>query len=100
MPMSTLYPDDVKSLSGTHSMYQGYSLVLARIFFRLPDHKLLLQEYIWQDEDIAPEFPKLKNFLKFWTEKLDGPLHSVEFTHRQLIRENEWRNQKGHFIIH
>jgi uncharacterized protein Usg len=33
----------------------------------------LLQSYIWQDYDAAPQFPKLIDFLNFWSANLDGP---------------------------
>lgn len=54
-----------------------YRLTTAEITYRLPDHPLLLQTYIWQKFDIAPDFPVLHEFLHFWQENLDGELHSV-----------------------
>lgn len=56
---------------------QQYRLTTAEITYRLPDHPLLLQTYIWQKFDIAPEFPVLRKFLDFWQENLEGELHSV-----------------------
>ena len=79
---------------------QGYGLTTAQIFYRLPDHPQLLQTYIWQDYDLAPNFPEMRGFLKFWQEKLDGPLHSVRYVHRKLISATEWRAVKGEFILH
>jgi uncharacterized protein Usg len=54
-----------------------YRLTTAEIHSRLPDHPLLLQTYIWQKFDIAPDFPVLHGFLKFWRENVEGELHSV-----------------------
>ena len=31
---------------------------------------------------------------------LDGPLHSVRYTHQRLIRPNEWRRIEGEFKLH
>ncbi len=45
---------------------EGYSLATAEILYRIPDHPLLLQTYIWQDYDRAPDFPVLHRFLAFW----------------------------------
>jgi uncharacterized protein Usg len=42
----------------------------------MPDHPSLLQTYVWQNYDLFPKFPALKDFLAFWQEKLDGPLFS------------------------
>ena len=43
----------------------------------MPDHPSLLQTYVWQNYDLFPKFPALKDFLQFWQEKLEGPLFSV-----------------------
>lgn len=67
----------------------GFSLTTAEILYRLPDHPVLLQSYIWQDYDVAPRFPKLKAFLDFWTVKLEGPLYKVTVAHARLIRPAE-----------
>jgi uncharacterized protein Usg len=70
---------------------QGYSLTTAEILYRLPDHRSVLQTYIWQDYDQAPRFPALQRFLEFWRQKLDGPLHSVRVAHVGLIKPAEIR---------
>lgn len=63
----------------------GYSLTTAEILYRLPDHPSLLQSYIWQDYDVHPRFPRLKGFLDFWMENLEGKLYCVTVAHRKLI---------------
>src|SRR5262245_46561759 len=78
----------------------GYGLTTAHILYHLPDHPAILQTYIWQDYDLAPNFPEMRGFLKFWQERLDGPLHSVRYTHRRLISASEWRSLKGEIILH
>ncbi|MFB9952636.1 usg protein [Rhizobium puerariae] len=87
-------------MSEMEMMLKGYGLTTAQIFYHLPDHPVLLQSYIWQDYDLAPDFPEMKGFLKFWQEKLDGPLHSVRYVHRKLISASEWRAVKGEIILH
>lgn len=79
---------------------QGYGLTTAHILYRLPDHPTILQTYIWQDYDLAPEFPEMRGFLQFWEKELDGPLHSVRYVHRRLISATEWQALKGEFILH
>lgn len=73
------------------SMLAGLSLTTAEILYRLPDHPVLLQSYIWQDYDLHPRFPKLKAFLDFWSAKLDGKLFKVTVAHSGLIRPAELR---------
>jgi uncharacterized protein Usg len=69
----------------------GYGLTTAEIHYRLPDHPSLLQVFIWQTYDLAPDFPSLRNFLHYWEAELDGALHSVRVAHRHLIKPSEWR---------
>ena len=38
---------------------KGWSLTTAEIIYRMPDHRSLLQSYIWQEYDQAPRFPKI-----------------------------------------
>ena len=69
----------------------GYGLTTAHILYRRPDHRWLLQSFVWQNYDLFPEFPELQRFLAFWIEKLEGPLHSVRVAHCKLIKPAELR---------
>jgi len=55
----------------------GYKLATAEIFYHLPDYPEVLQSFIWQELDLAPRFPVLRRFLRFWEHNIDGRLHSV-----------------------
>jgi uncharacterized protein Usg len=79
---------------------EGFSLTTAEILYRLPDHKKLLQSYIWQDYDLAPRFPKLIDFLDFWNANLDGPLYRVRVAHRKLISPTEFSFVEGELRLH
>jgi uncharacterized protein Usg len=81
-------------------MLKGYGLTTAEFLYHMPDHPHLLQTFIWQHYDLAPKFPKLLSFVDFWREKLDGPLHSVKYTHKRLISANEWRKVDGEILLH
>src|SRR5262245_11808102 len=78
----------------------GYGLTTAHILYRRPDHRWLLQSYVWQNYDLFPEFPELQRFLAFWMEKLEGPLHSVRVAHCKLIRPAELKAIDGEFRLH
>lgn len=77
----------------------GYGLTTAHILYRIPDYESVLQTYVWQDYDLAPDFPEMRKFLDFWRDSLDGPLHSVRYTHQRLIGANEWRRVEGEFKL-
>ena len=78
---------------------QGFSLTTAEILYRLPDHPSLLQSYVWQDYDLHPLFPRLKSFLDFWSQNLEGRLHQVLVAHRKLIKPSELRLIDGDFRL-
>ncbi|MGV1768481.1 usg protein [Rhizobium rhizogenes] len=78
----------------------GYGMTTAHILYRIPDFESVLQTYVWQDYDAAPDFPEMHKFLAFWQANLDGPLHSVRYTYRRLVGPSEWRRVEGEFKIH
>ena len=78
----------------------GYRLTTAEILYHMPDLPSLLQSFVWQKLDLAPQFPELKKFLDFWEQRLDGKLHSVRVANAQLIKPAEVRLADGEFIIH
>lgn len=78
-----------------HHQLQGFSLTTAVILYRLPDHPKPLQSYLWQDYDLAPRFPRLTDFLDFWSSNLDGALYRVRIAHRRLIAPAEFSFAEG-----
>ncbi len=60
-------------------------LTTAEILYYFPDYPALLQQYIWQDYDEAPEFPNLRKFIHYWNFNLDGKVHSVRITRAGII---------------
>lgn len=79
---------------------EGYGLTTAQIIYRVPDRLQLLQEFIWQQFDLFPEFPELQKFLRFWEREIDGPLHSITVAHKQLIRPAELELLGGQVRLH
>lgn len=79
---------------------KGYGLTTAEIHYSLPDHPALLQLYVWQDYDLAPEFPTLRGFLEYWRREIEGALHSVTVAHQRLIKPTEWRAVDGVVVLH
>ncbi|WP_315831715.1 usg protein [Bradyrhizobium prioriisuperbiae] len=78
----------------------GYGLTTAEILYRRPDRRWLLQSYVWQNYDMFPNFPALRDFLAFWQAKLEGPLFSVTVAHSRLIKPAEIRMVDGMFRLH
>jgi uncharacterized protein Usg len=85
--------------SDLERQFRGYGITTAHILYRIPGFESVLQTYIWQEYDLAPEFPEMRKFLDFWQRKLDGPLHSIRYCHRRLIGPSEWRHIDGEFKL-
>ena len=88
MPSKNLVSKDLASKDFKRQM-SGYGLTTAQILYRRPDHKWLLQTYVWQAYDLCPHFPELFKFLAFWQKSLEGPLYSVRVAHSDLIKPAE-----------
>ena len=84
----------------TELMLKGYGLTTAEFYYRMPDYQNVLNSFVWQLHDLAPDYPKLFEFIEFWQREIEGPLHSVRFTHRRMIAPGEWRQVVGEFPVH
>ena len=81
-------------------LMKGFRLTTAEIIYHMPDHPHLLQEFIWQNLDLAPKFPKLGKFLDFWHRELDGPIHTVRVASSELLKPAEFRLVDQSFSLH
>ena len=79
---------------------RSYRLTTAEILYHMPDHPGLLQSYVWQDLDLAPQYPTLRRFLAFWQRDLDGKLHSVRVASAALWRPAEFTYAEGVLHLH
>ncbi|GGB59307.1 protein usg [Roseibium aquae] len=78
----------------------GYGLLTAEILYRMPDYPKLLQSFLWQTEDLAPHFPELKKFLRFWETEIEGRIHAVRLAHQNLIGPADFRYADCEIRIH
>ena len=79
---------------------RDYRLTTAEILYHMPDHPGLLQEFLWQQYDLAPGFPELRKFIDFWQTKLDGKIHSVRVASASLVKASEWRHTETYLRLH
>jgi uncharacterized protein Usg len=69
----------------------GYSLTTVEIAYYLPDHPSLLQLFVWQQYDEAPEYPGLRRFLDTWRLDIEAVLHSVTIANDRTMGPRTWR---------
>lgn len=70
---------------------KDYRITTAEILYFMPDHRHVLQSFVWQNLDIAPRFPVLKKFLDFWQNNLEGRLFKVRVASAGLIQPAEFK---------
>jgi uncharacterized protein Usg len=85
-------PDPVPEL-------RDYRLTTAEIIYHLPDYPDLLQSFVWQKYDVAPDFPELRRFLEFWSRTIEGKLHSVKVGQARFPARR-FRHVKASYLLH
>jgi len=50
------------------------------VIYFLPDYNSILQEFVFQQYDTLPEYPKLKKFIRFWRKNIEAEIHRVDFS--------------------
>jgi uncharacterized protein Usg len=63
----------------------GRRLTTAEVLYYMPDHPKLLQSFLWQTLDLAPEYPRVHRFLRFWRREIQAVIHSVQVTTVGLV---------------
>ena len=77
-----------------------YRITTAEILYWMPDHRHVLQSFVWQNLDLAPRFPNLTKFLEFWESNLEGKLHRVRVANAKLIKPAEFSFAEGIYHLH
>ena len=79
---------------------RGKRLTTAEVLFYMPDHPALLQSFLWQTLDEAPDFPRIQRFLNFWREQIDAVIHSVQISSVQQIGPGRLRPVRWEAKLH
>jgi uncharacterized protein Usg len=64
----------------------GRRLTTAEVLYYIPAHPSLIQSFLWQTLDQAPDFPRVHRFLEFWRREIDAVIHSVSIGGVDLIK--------------
>ena len=78
---------------------EGYGLSLVEVHYFMPDHPSLLQQFSFQQYDVAPRYPALHHFLDHWRREIEATIRSIRLAHRHLIGPNEWRTVDTEWLI-
>jgi len=55
----------------------GFRQTGIKIYYWLPDHPLILQEFTWQTSDQPPKFNRIRRFLKYWDEHIEASIKEI-----------------------
>ena len=55
-------------------------LTTIKVIYYLPDYDHILQEFVFQQYDILPEYPKLNKFIRFWRKNIEAKIHRIDFS--------------------
>ena len=80
--------------------YTQKRLTTLQIYYYMPDHQSVIQEFVWQYEDLKPTFPRTHHFLKHWHENIEAVIQEILLAHinrygQQQVRKVDW--SKGLF---
>lgn len=75
---------------------QGWRLATAEVLYYMPDHPMLLQSFVWQTLDLAPQYPRIHKFLDFWRREIEAVIHSVQLASGETLAPA--KVQSGHVL--
>lgn len=55
--------------------------VVLRVYYWMPDYNSILQEFMWQLNDVVPDYPRVHKFLNHWHENIEAVIETVEVSH-------------------
>ena len=64
------------------------ALVTLRVLYFIP-RTHLLNEFLWQTDDLVPEMPRVHRFLAYWHDNIDAIISEVETAYGQ---KRGWRH--------
>ena len=54
------------------------TIVTVNVFYWMPDYQNVLQQFIWQTDDVRPEYPRVHKFLNYWHDNIDAVFEEIE----------------------
>jgi len=52
-------------------------LVTLDVYYFMPKHVHLINEFLWQTEDVYPKFERVNKFMTFWQKNIDAVISEV-----------------------
>lgn len=78
---------------------KGYSLVTVNVLYYMPDHRSLLNEFIWQTMDLKPRYPRIEQFLDYWRREIDAVIKEITICDSPVIEPTRYTKVDGLFRL-
>lgn len=78
---------------------RGETLLTAEVLYYMPDHRSILQSFMFQSLDAAPGFPRLAAFLDHWRREVQAVIHSIRIAHSQWIGPSDFTHADVELLI-
>jgi uncharacterized protein Usg len=75
-------------------------LVTCQVFYYMPMHRSLIQEFIFQDYDIIPIYPRMNRFLDFWRREIDAVIKEIYISEADPFSGRKFNRVDEIFRIH
>jgi len=77
---------------------QGWRQTTAEVLYYMPDHPSLLQSFVWQTLDLAPNYPRIHQFLEFWKAEIEAVIHSVRLASGETLAPAQMKAATLHIL--
>lgn len=74
--------------------YSDIRITTIQIYYYMPNYTNILQEFVWQTEDMIPEFPKVHKFLWHWKNNIVAPIESINLSYSDPFGRTRYINCK------
>lgn len=79
---------------------RGARLTTAEVIYFMPDHPALLQAFVWQTQDQAPDYPRIRAFLDHWRREIEAVIHSVRVSVAGGVAPARFREVQDLGLLH
>mgnify|MGYP006109832151 FL=1 len=50
------------------------TIVTLDLLYYMPDYENIVQTFVWQTNDVTPDFPRINKFLDYWDEHIEAKI--------------------------
>jgi uncharacterized protein Usg len=74
-------------------------LTTVQVIYRMPDYLSLLQEFIWQTLDSPPDYQRIHEFLQYWEDNIEAPIHSVKIASVETVTSGVFKTVDKYYKL-